>query len=85
MSATCLSHTCSDRALGSVPLVPRRAKAEPGLFGGLIARLARELRLRRAARTLEAMPDHLLSDIGLARGDIPDAIRNGRAWREDGR
>ncbi|MGP9819552.1 DUF1127 domain-containing protein [Salinarimonas sp. NSM] len=85
MSATCLSHTCSDRVQTSVPLVPRRLRGEPGLLAGLIARMFREIRLRRAARTLEAMPDHLLSDIGLARGDIPDAIRNGRAWREDRR
>nr|WP_029032381.1 DUF1127 domain-containing protein [Salinarimonas rosea] len=85
MSATCLSPACSERAPTSVPLVPGRSRAEPGLLRGLIGGIVHEMRLRRAARMLEAMPDHLLADIGVARGDIPHAIRNGRAWRNGGR
>lgn len=66
----------------------RRRRASPGLrvlagLGRVVSAIARELRIRQAAWQLEEMPDHMLSDIGLARGDIDYALRNGRPWRED--
>jgi uncharacterized protein YjiS (DUF1127 family) len=35
-------------------------------------------RSRETARQLEALTDRELSDIGLTRGDIPQAVRQGR-------
>jgi uncharacterized protein YjiS (DUF1127 family) len=35
-------------------------------------------RSRETARQLEALTDRELSDIGLPRGDIPQAVRQGR-------
>ena len=35
-------------------------------------------RARAAERELRALPDHILDDLGLGRGDILNAVRNGR-------
>ncbi len=82
MSTMCLD--CAP-ARTSVPVVRPR----PALGARLLARLAsvpamlaREIRIRRAARMLEEMPDSLLSDIGLSRAEIDHALRNGRPWRD---
>jgi uncharacterized protein YjiS (DUF1127 family) len=37
-----------------------------------------ELRLRRDERLLMTMSDHELSDLGIGRGQVPDAVRHGR-------
>lgn len=70
----------------SVPLVLPRARAHRG-FRDLLARLtstvARAVRNYRAARLLHDMPEHLLRDIGIARGDIESAVRHGRPWRDE--
>jgi len=47
-------------------------------FGKLARRLAHELYLRNAARALQQFDDHILADIGLRRGEIEHAVRNGR-------
>ena len=47
-------------------------------FGKLARRLAHELYLRNAARTLQQFDDCILADIGLRRGEIEQAVRNGR-------
>ena len=44
----------------------------------LIAAIAHELRIRRDARRLAAMDDHMLEDIGLRRGEIEYCVRYGR-------
>ena len=40
---------------------------------GLTARIRQYLRVRRDTRKLEELPDYLLEDIGLTRGDISSA------------
>jgi uncharacterized protein YjiS (DUF1127 family) len=47
-------------------------------FAELARRLAHELYLRNATRTLQQSDDHILADIGLRRGEIEYAVRNGR-------
>lgn len=50
----------------------RRQRAErPGLLGSLLRRVRRERARRLARRELIGLPDHLLRDIGIERGDIP--------------
>ena len=41
----------------------------------------RAIRNRRAAYQLSELPDHLLTDVGLRRDDVHDALNRG--WRED--
>lgn len=49
------------------------------LSPGRIARVMRkELRLRRDERMLMAMSDHELSDMGIGRGQVRGAVREGR-------
>lgn len=36
-------------------------------------------RTRAAIRSLSNLPDSMLKDIGISRGEIPDAVRHGRA------
>jgi len=47
-------------------------------FGELARRMAEEQYLRNAIRTLHQFDDHMLTDIGLSRGAIEYAVRNGR-------
>jgi uncharacterized protein YjiS (DUF1127 family) len=44
----------------------------------ILSGLRRWLRSRETARQLAALTDRELSDIGLSRGDIPQAARQGR-------
>ena len=39
---------------------------------------SRRVAMRRARRELFAMPDFMLADIGLTRGEIASAVRHGR-------
>ena len=48
-------------------------------FAKLARRLSYELYLRNVTRTLQQFDDHILADIGLRRGEIEYAVRNGRA------
>ena len=47
-------------------------------FGKLAGRVARELYLRNATRTLQQFDDRILADVGLRRAEIEHAVRNGR-------
>jgi len=47
-------------------------------FAKLARRLSYELYLRNVTRTLQHFDDHILADIGLRRGEIAYAVRNGR-------
>ena len=51
-------------------------------FGELARRLAHELYLRSATRTLQKFDDRILADIGLRRGEIEHVVRNGRLASE---
>ena len=77
--------TFDTASIRTVPAIRRRRPLALKILAGLsvaATMLAREWRIRKAAWQLEEMPDHMLSDIGLARGDIDYALRNGRPWRE---
>jgi uncharacterized protein YjiS (DUF1127 family) len=50
------------------------------LLAGAIA-IARMIRNRRAAQHVSELPDYLLSDVGLKRDDVHEALNRG--WRED--
>jgi uncharacterized protein YjiS (DUF1127 family) len=47
-------------------------------FAKLARRLSYEFYLRNVTRTLRQFDDHILADIGLRRGEIECAVRNGR-------
>ena len=47
-------------------------------FGKLVRRMAHELYLRSATRTLQQFDERTLADIGLRRAEIEHAVRNGR-------
>ncbi|MBC8130133.1 MAG: DUF1127 domain-containing protein [Rhizobiaceae bacterium] len=53
----------------------------PGVVAAAALAMIRMLRNRRAAHRLADMPDYLLSDVGLRRDDVHDALTAG--WRED--
>jgi uncharacterized protein YjiS (DUF1127 family) len=50
-------------------------------FGKLARRLAHEVYLRNATRTLQQFDDRILADIGVRRGEIEHAVRKGRLPR----
>src|SRR5262245_54203296 len=51
----------------------------PRYFARLARRLSNELYLRNVTVTLQQFDDHILADIGLRRGEIEYAVRNGRS------
>ena len=53
----------------------------PAMLARALAALARAYRVRRDTRPLLAFSDHMLSDLGLGRGEIGRAVRVGRDWR----
>lgn len=59
------------------------AASNPILFAALVVarRIRRNLKVRADRRTLQAMPDHLLSDIGISRSEIDRATDRGRAFQ----
>ena len=51
-------------------------------FGKIARRVAHELYLRSATRTLQQFDDRILADLGLRRAEIEHAVRNGRLARQ---
>jgi uncharacterized protein YjiS (DUF1127 family) len=51
-------------------------------FGKLARRLAHEMYVRNATRTLQQFDDRILADIGMRRGEIEHAVRRGRLTRK---
>lgn len=49
-----------------------------GLCASLVRRIIAAHEYRRARKALADMPEHMLRDIGIDRGAIESAIRNGR-------
>jgi uncharacterized protein YjiS (DUF1127 family) len=49
--------------------------------GALATALVREIRLRRDARRLAELSDHMLKDIGVSRGEIDSVVRDGHPPR----
>lgn len=47
-------------------------------LAGWLTAFADWRRARRAEAELRALPDHILDDLGLGRGDIGTAVRTGR-------
>ena len=65
--------------------LPRRSHTEAAGANSLVSMAAlaaahfrRRLGIWRDRRRLQALPDHLLSDIGISRADIPTAVEFGR-------
>ncbi|MBF9233790.1 DUF1127 domain-containing protein [Microvirga alba] len=54
------------------------AVARPNLLSRIVSAIAREIRIRRDMRLLASFDDVALHDLGLARGGMEDAVRNGR-------
>ncbi|MBZ6076733.1 DUF1127 domain-containing protein [Microvirga puerhi] len=52
--------------------------SRPSLLSGIVAFIAREIRIRRDMRQLSAFGDSALHDIGLVRSNIEDVVRHGR-------
>ena len=48
-----------------------------GVLARMIEALRAEVEARQAMRHLAEMDEHMLRDLGLARGDIPAAVRQG--------
>jgi uncharacterized protein YjiS (DUF1127 family) len=57
---------------------PRRATVS-GLLRRLVEKIAFELEVRRSLREVQSFDDKMLRDIGLQRGGIEHALRNGVA------
>lgn len=57
--------------------------SNPILFAAVVVvrRIRRKLKIRADRRLLEAIPDYLLSDIGISRSEICSATRYGRDYR----
>ena len=59
-----------------------RAKTVEGVTDGLVARLSKRICTHmtqsKARRSLGALDDHILRDLGLSRADIDYVIRRGR-------
>ncbi|WP_157961460.1 hypothetical protein [Microvirga flavescens] len=72
MSSTMICNASTTRTTGS--FTPR----VPALLVRFSAFLAKEIRIRRDMRLLASFDDAALCDIGLARGGLEDALRNGR-------
>lgn len=64
-------NTAVQSTVGPVHRVQPAERA--GWLGSLLLRVRRERARRQARRELIALPDHVLRDIGLERGDIPGA------------
>jgi uncharacterized protein YjiS (DUF1127 family) len=50
----------------------------PRIFAGVVGAVRRQVEARQAERMLMEMSDAMLSDIGIARGDIQQIVRHGR-------
>ena len=53
-----------------------------GYFGGRLAQAGHEVSFIARSRHLQAMPDHILADIGISRSEIDPAMRLGRTMFE---
>lgn len=56
--------------------------SNPFIFAAVLfaRRVSRRLKIREDRRALQAMPDYLLSDIGISRGEIEGATEYGRHY-----
>lgn len=73
---TSIAHSQTSLALSR----PRQQRtAATGLLGGLIEKIRFELEVRRSLREIQTFDDKMLRDIGLQRGGIEHALRNGVA------
>ncbi len=80
--------------MSAVPIVrasdaPRGIRAARHFLGGFIGLggrittwIAHEARVRRDGRRLAEFSDHMLRDIGIARGGLESAVRFGRATEQ---
>jgi uncharacterized protein YjiS (DUF1127 family) len=84
-----LGHRTPEEIMQHTDVIAHRSgtpvAASRGLFGPLLASPAAVLAFctkawaaRREEAALMEMPDYLLKDIGIARADIPRAVRKGR-------
>ena len=64
----------------SRPLLRTHIPSPSILIAGAVA-IVRMIHNRRAAQHVSELPDYLLSDVGLKRDDVHEALNRG--WRED--
>jgi uncharacterized protein YjiS (DUF1127 family) len=67
-----------DPSAGTAPVRPSLASLLLGGMSNAARKLVREMRIRRDRRYLESLSDGMLSDIGISRGHITHALREGR-------
>jgi uncharacterized protein YjiS (DUF1127 family) len=70
-----MAHTFSTRAGRPTGLDPA------GAFGRIFTTARRKLRIAADRRLLDSMPDYLLHDLGIGRGDIANVTEHGRLGR----
>ena len=76
------SHSTIAPGSASRPIALLRAMGS--ILSDALRRIEREHRIRSDARRLHELPEEILSDIGLARGDIDHAVRHGSLPGERG-
>ena len=64
-----------------VPLDGGARIPSPGILIASVAAMFRSFSNRRAAHRLAELPDYLLSDIGVRRDEVHEALNRG--WQED--
>jgi len=72
------SHDAAAPARGTQPLMLTFANVLVNTPARLVAALVERHRTARTIAQLEALPDHLLADIGIERPDIANVVRNSR-------
>lgn len=55
-----------------------RTSRKQGIIRSLVSSMLKEIRLRRALRDVNALDDAALTDMGISRSGIEDAVRYGR-------
>jgi len=73
VSTIALSRRQPDAAQGWIPVINAASWAA--------RQIARRLKIRSDRRLLQSMPDYLLADIGITRGEIETAVEFGRERR----
>jgi len=75
MDSTMMASSCEPQ------IAAIRPTPAAGILGRVAAWIRRQMKMSRDTARLTALDDHLLADMGLARGEIPTLVRHGRLPR----